>query len=53
MTHGLRMHRSPLPESALQGLRTAGILILTLLIFGILFAGISLIQQTNSLLTPP
>lgn len=57
MPHGLHAHRSPLPDflqvHTEQGLRTAGILILTLVLLAILFAGVSLIEETNSLLPRP
>ena len=50
MPHGLHVRRSPLPEflqvHTEQGLRTAGLLIITLLLLAILFAGISLIEET-------
>ena len=57
MTHDLQAHHSRLPDflqvHTEQGLRTAGILIITLLLLAIVFAGISLIEETNSLLPRP
>jgi hypothetical protein len=57
MTHGLHAHHARLPDFLLlnteQGLRTAGILLITLLLLAIVFAGISLIEETNSLLPRP
>ena len=54
MTHGLHAHRGRFPEflqvQTEQGLRSAGILIITLLVLAILFAGISLIEEANSVL---
>jgi hypothetical protein len=56
MTHGLHAHRNRYPEFLQvrmeQGLLTAGIVVVTLLILAILIAGISLVEQTNSLLPP-
>ncbi len=57
MTHGLHAHHSRLPDflqlNTEQGLRTAGFLLITLLLLAIVFAGISLIEETNSLLPRP
>jgi hypothetical protein len=57
MAYGLNAHRYRHPEflhfQTEQGLRTAGIIVITLLLVAIFFVGISLIEVTNSLLPRP
>lgn len=55
MTHSLHTHRFHYPELLQvrmeQALLTAGMVLITLLILAILVAGISLVEQTYSLLS--
>jgi len=57
MAHSLHAHHYRYPEFLQfhtdQGLRTAGLLVITILFLAIVFVGFSLMVETNSLLPRP